>query len=208
MAALLLAIVPAAEIAAAPEVKTFTIYRDGDEIGTHVYRIAREGERVTVEIDMEISVDIAFVTVYRFTHSRREVWEGGALVSVESETDDDGEELSIQVARDAGGYRRSVNGRIDTFGEEAGPVSFWHRDVILAARKYFSVVLDEDYEVTIEGPARRELEVGGKTYETDFYRMTGNLQRDMWFLPDGSPLKLSFERDGSLIEYVFEPDGG
>ena len=92
-------------VAIADDGLTFTVMRNGDEIGTHEIEITSRGDRMEVEIETEVAVKLAFITVYNFDHEGHEVWQGGRLVSYESRTDDDGTEKSLR-ARAAGDHRR------------------------------------------------------------------------------------------------------
>lgn len=43
----------------------FEVRRNGSEIGYHVLSFRQDGERLTVDIDIELRVRLAFVTLYR-----------------------------------------------------------------------------------------------------------------------------------------------
>ena len=68
----------------------FAVSRDGAPIGQHRLRFSQDGPRTTAEIDIELQVKLAFITVYRYRHVNRELWEGGRLLSFASRTDDNG----------------------------------------------------------------------------------------------------------------------
>src|SRR5215469_15734747 len=71
----------------------FVINRDGNPIGTQRVTFHTEpgpdGERLIVDIAIDIKVTAAFVTLYRYTFKGRETWQGGQLIAMETATDDD-----------------------------------------------------------------------------------------------------------------------
>ena len=72
-----------------PWARSSSSARDGSPIGRHGLRFTPTGP-AAVEIDIELAVKVAFVTVYRYRHVNRELWEGDRLVSFSSRTDDNG----------------------------------------------------------------------------------------------------------------------
>jgi len=74
---------------------SFTVLRDGSEIGSHEIHISEAAGKTTVDIETDVAVKLAFVTLYNFDHEGHEVWENGQLVSYASKTDDDGKEKSL-----------------------------------------------------------------------------------------------------------------
>lgn len=72
--------------------RTFTVYRDGSEMGSHRIDV-RPGPdgAAEVDIDIRLQVKVLGITAYRYSMRNREVWKGGRLVSMDSETNDDGD---------------------------------------------------------------------------------------------------------------------
>src|SRR3546814_1769273 len=64
--------------------------------------------KVSVETDM--TVDFAFVTVFRYEHKRVERWRDGELESLAGMTNDDGTEYEISIVRKEGHYSRTMTG--------------------------------------------------------------------------------------------------
>lgn len=179
----------------------FTIFRDGDPIGSHRLAFHRRGDRLTVDIRVEIAVRVAFITIYRRTERKREVWRNGVLVRYEARSDDDGEESSVSAW--------VIDGRLMADGPEGRrtvPVgtiasTYWNVRTVEQARLLDSATgevlrvsvadLGEEPVETIDGPvtARR-------------YRVTGDLKRDLWYDRDGVWTAMRMEAsDGSTIEY-------
>ena len=64
-----------------------------------------DGDRLTVETRVEITVKVLFVTAFRFRHEAKEVWQSDRLVSVKSTTDDNGTVLRVSGNAVADGFR-------------------------------------------------------------------------------------------------------
>src|SRR3546814_5173766 len=68
----------------------------------------------------------------RFTHRAEEVWRGGQLWSLVSDTDDDGTRWRVQAERRNGMLRGSVNGAGFEAPGSILPASLWHPDTTKA----------------------------------------------------------------------------
>lgn len=79
--------------------RRFRILRDGSDIGTHDLTATRSGDRFEIAIDIDIRVRLLGITAYRYTLENREVWDGGVLTSIDSKTDDDGEDNYARITR-------------------------------------------------------------------------------------------------------------
>ena len=68
----------------------FRILRKGDQIGTHSINFHDDGTALRVEVAVGILVKFGPIPVYRYDHRVIEIWQGGALVSADAKTNDDG----------------------------------------------------------------------------------------------------------------------
>ncbi len=90
-------------LAARPEILAFDVLREGSPFGTHVFTIAREGERRRVDVAIDFQVRFGFVTLFRYVHRGGEIWEGDRLLQLDSTTDDDGRRFRVSVRPVDGG---------------------------------------------------------------------------------------------------------
>ena len=118
---------PARAARADDSTQEFAVDRNGSPIGHHTLRFSRDGERLTVDIDILLEVKLAFITLYRYHHTNRELWEAGRLLSFASRTDDNGTAHRVE-ARRAGEVIlvESDQGRVEAPGD-ALPSTYWHR---------------------------------------------------------------------------------
>ena len=81
-------------------VLVFEILRNGEAIGTHTYRFDQSEERTEVRIKPDIDFRLLFIPIYKFEHASREVWQDGRLTSLESNTNENGTPVKLEVHRD------------------------------------------------------------------------------------------------------------
>ena len=193
----------AGAFAADGELQEFKVYRNDSPIGRHSLRFAREGSRLAVDIDIELEVKLAFITLYRYRHTNRELWEGGRLLSFASRTDDNGTPHQVK-ARRAGEVIlvEGSKGLVEAPGD-ALPTTYWHRRFLDAP-----VWID-----TQEGVLKRcsvtptgtvQVAAAGTSVGAEGFGISGDLSLDLWY---AGPqwVKLEFTgSDGSLIDYRLE----
>lgn len=181
---------------------SFTVLRDGSEIGNHRIRVSEVSGRRTVDIETDIAVKLAFVTVYNFDHEGHEVWENGHLVSYVSETDDDGTEKRLNAHMD--GDMLAVDG---SSGRRRAaltvmPASLWNPATV--SQTHLLNTLDgSDMAVTVADMGKETVKVRGRDVAAEHYSLTGELQRELWYDASGRLVKVRFEAsDGSDIQYL------
>jgi hypothetical protein len=64
-------------------------------IGEHRVAFRMDGDRLTVDTQVDIAVKVLFFNVLRLKHEAQEIWQSGRLVSVTSRTDRDGTRLQV-----------------------------------------------------------------------------------------------------------------
>lgn len=179
----------------------FQVLRDGSAFGTHVMRFAREGERILVDGAIDLEVRIAFITVFRYTHRKREVWEGDRLVAFDATTDDDGTKYVVKVRPE--GDRLRVDG---WEGPHFVPLdvpaaSYWRPRMILSP-----VLINTQYG-NIEEPAITEIGTetivaGGRSVRALKHSIVGRWGTFETWYAGQEWLKLLSKVRGSTIEYV------
>lgn len=209
LSALLLALVlPWATQAGTPasrESYDFQVLRDGTPIGHHRVTVRREGARSEVEVDIELRVKAAgFLTLYRYLHQSREVWEGDRLVSLQSTTDNDGRQEYLNVQAGAGGLQVDGSRYRGVLPADAMPTSYWRPDFVRRV-----TIMDSQngrpLDLTIR-PQQSELASAARDdVPAQRYDLTGDVELSLWYGRDGHWVKTAFKaRDGSRIEYLLQ----
>lgn len=78
---------------------------EGKTVGEHHVAFRTDGNRVTVDIQVDITVKALVFTVFRLKHFAREVWRAGRLESLTSETEQDDERWQVSGEAVENGFR-------------------------------------------------------------------------------------------------------
>ncbi|WP_372396807.1 DUF6134 family protein [Azospirillum sp. HJ39] len=181
---------------------TYRILMGEDPIGTEQVTVEPQGDRSKVTVTATTRVKVLFIN-FRYDHKREELWKGGMLESMIASTDDDGTPHKIDMAREAGGYRLTVDGKTQLVPAATLPLTLWTPEV-LKYGQLLSVIDGAPYKVTAHKVGTETVEAGGKPVEAAHHRIDGDVERDLWFAADGTLLKTRFKRSGYDITYVLK----
>jgi hypothetical protein len=186
---------------------SFAAFRDDSAFGHHTVRFTRGGQRLTVDIEIAFDVKLAFIPLYRYRHRNREVWEDGRLISLSTETDDNGTPYVVKAEARNGGLRvEGSSGRLDLPGDIM-PTSYWSETI---GRR--GVWLDTQKGAVVRSSVTEEptetIDLATGRIEAVPYRLEGDISCRLWYR-DGCWVKLRFPAsDGSVIDYLLEPVDG
>ena len=208
IAAALLFGAPAASMSFTPAAKqslNFTVYRDEAPIGYHKFDFRPRGDKLEVEIDVDLEIKLLFVTAFKFTHVASEVWENGRLLQMESETDDDGDSYKLKLRRLGDRMLVEVNGERKLAPGDILPSNLWNR-AILTEDKILHPIVGRVLPLKVMPLGMRDIEIGiRKSILAEGFRIDGGgeFQRELWYSPDGRLVEVGFDapKDGSRILY-------
>ena len=114
------------------------ILRDGSPIGTHRVMVGGTPEARTATTEVEIAVRLAGFTVFRYTHTFTETWDGTRLVALRSRSDRNGRAGALDVRREGDALiaEGGPDGRV-RLPANAAPLSWW--DPTVLTRPLFEV---------------------------------------------------------------------
>ena len=108
----------------------FTAYLDENKIGYHNFEVINNDGEMTVVTQAKFDVSFMFIPIYSYEHKNREIWSKNCLVSLDSRTLDDGEELFVHLTNTNG------NTKIDTHENNSSQTdcirsfAYWDYDLI------------------------------------------------------------------------------
>lgn len=201
-AAFLALILPAGPAPARADTRVleFEVRRGGAPIGTHRVAIREAGPRTEVEIEIDLAVRFAFLTVYRYTHRSRESWEAGRLVALDATTDDNGERTRVSARAAADGLAVDGSGGRYVAPPGVAPTSYWRREK-LERTHLLDTQSGKLVAVANAALGSRAVPVDGADAPVDFYRVSGDLEAELGYAADGSWAALAFEARGARIDY-------
>lgn len=161
----------------------FRVLLDGDEVGTHSFRVSDDmqgGER-EVRSEARFAVRFLFVNAYRYAHEARERWQGDCLTRIEARTDDNGDNLAVRgERRDAGFTVEGPKGR-EQLADCVMSFAYWNPRM-LQQKRLLNSQTGLWQEVRIEPRGTETLTVRGTPTSTRRYALRGeDLQIDLWY---------------------------
>jgi Domain of unknown function (DUF6134) len=181
----------------------FHALRDGSRIGEHSIRFRIDGDRLTVETRVEIEIKVLVFTVFRFNHRCSEKWRAGRLVSIDSDTDDDGTLLRVSGGAVAEGFRIvGMDGPFLAASTLMTSNTLWNRRIVLQDR-----MLDAQYGgeigLVVKQLADEQVETPrGPTRASCYQMITPHYAGRLFYNSDGRWVKALLELKGESIEYA------
>ncbi|MCW8935466.1 MAG: DUF6134 family protein [Gammaproteobacteria bacterium] len=80
----------------------FIAYLDNSKIGYHNFEVNISDSKITVKTQAVFDVTFMFIPVFKYEHSNFEVWNNGCLVKLNSTTNNDGEDLFVNLLNSDG----------------------------------------------------------------------------------------------------------
>lgn len=199
-AVLALAVATALPAAAAERTLAYDILKEGEPIGEETVTIRQDGARTSVAVTARTDVTMLFLK-FRYRHARQETWVDGRLAEMRADTDDDGTKHALAAAWTPAGATLTVDGAARQIPAESLPLTLWTPEV-LTRTTLLSVIDGEAWRVRAKDLGADQVRAGGGPRAARHWRLEGDIARDLWYAPDGTLLKIAFERRGFPIEYV------
>jgi hypothetical protein len=205
LAALSVSLLPSVVMAASGSVHLdFTVRKNGDAIGHHQIELARDGDLENVSIKTNVVVKIVYVPVYRFEHTGNEVWRNGRLVSLRSQTNDDGEKHTLQVSAKDDRLEVTGDGTASQTSDAIIPASLWNHDLVTRT-VLLNTLTGKQMAVNVADLGIDSVPVHGSAVQAHHYKVTGELERDLWYDQSDTLVLVKFKaKDDSEIRYVLE----
>ncbi len=181
---------------------SFIATRNRARLGTHEVTFRQDGDRLTVGIAIDYAVKLGFITVFRYRLRATELWEGGVLAQIRSDTDNNGKAAFMRADRT--GEALSVTGsgtRPYTAPAGAMLCSHWNRAQLAAP-----MINPQDgtllrFAVSSRGPAR-VADTAGRMHAAERFKMAAKHSLDLWYGTNGQWVALQGEaEDGSVVVY-------
>lgn len=184
---------------------SYNVLRDGKPVGRFQVEIEDQGEGQRIDIIGDVEVTIGPITLYRLAHRRREIWRDDVLIKSTAHTDKNGDVFDIEITREADGYKRVINGRVDKFDPAVKVLALWH-DSLFTAKTFISSYEDDVMSISVDYQGRQEITLGGRRIMAKHYKMTGDSERDLWFDATGHVVKMQFSEMLSQIAYELDAE--
>lgn len=182
----------------------FSVLREGDAIGQHSIDFARRGDDLVVNVNIDLEVKFAFITVYRYTHRNQEVWRDGRLYSIDSQTDDDGTKHWVKGRATTEGFAVESDSGNALMSSDVIPSSYWHPETP-NAKTLLNTQTGELARINVAaGATKSDVPMPWGQQAARSFEISGDVDLKLWYDDKGCLLKMNFAApgDGSLIDYV------
>lgn len=181
----------------------FKVMRKGAHIGEHSLRFDMDGDTLTVQTDVRITVHVGPVPVYHHTQRCTEHWKGDRFLALESTTNSNVSHATVTARRTGDGVRvEPAGGAAYTAPAEALPLTHWNRFA------YQGPLFDPQdgrlLKETLVGRAEDMIQTAdGSSLKVTRWSVTGDGVMDDYYDSGGVWAGLHVKvRDGSRVEYL------
>ena len=186
---------------------SFSVYRNGSRIGDHRLVIEQVGQRTMVDIDIAFDVKFAFVTLYRYRHNNREVWDNQGLVNFKSTTDDDGERHVVAAERIGDMLHVAGTGSSLKVPASTLPTTYWHRSFV-DTNRWIDTQAGRLINAEVVARGAETIKAAGRMIDADRFALQGDLDLELWYQGE-QWVKLRFTAsDDSVIDYELDSATG
>ena len=185
--------------------RRFAVLYKGFKIGGHTVSYSSATGETRVDTDIDLSVKVAFLSVFAFRHRSQETWRAGRLISLNSETVEHGETLHVEGAATPQGFRvMSKAGPVI-----ASPATLTSNSLWTPAMLEQATVVDAQRGGIIGVSARKfadeQIAIAGRPVAATRYTLiTPYFAGTVWYDKTNLWVHGEFERDGSKVDYQLE----
>jgi hypothetical protein len=185
--------------------RRFSVLYKGFRIGAHTVSYSSVTGETRVDTEIDLSVKVAFLSVFAFSHRSEETWRAGRLMSLNSETVEHGETLHVEGAAMPQGFH--VVSKCGQFIASAATMtsnSLWTPAMLEQA-----TVVDAQRGGIIGVSARKFADeriviAGGQVRATRYTFITPYFAGSIWYDKENLWVRGEFERDASKVEYQLD----
>lgn len=181
----------------------FEVLRGGQSFGTHRIDVSEdESGRRVAEIDIRLSAGLGPVTLFRYEHRNREVWDGDTLLSLESRTNDDGTDYFVQAERQEDGYY-GIKHQDAAYDAPAPlfPTSYWN-PAYLEVDRLLNTQKGHIEDIVITDKGTEMIETAFGKIAARRYDIAASVPITVWYAEDsGQWAGLAFTARGQDITY-------
>ncbi|MBE9557152.1 MAG: hypothetical protein IMF08_09875 [Proteobacteria bacterium] len=172
-----------------------------DEIGSDILTFSRNGEDLIVDVAINIEVKFLFITVHSLVSERRETWRNGRFVAYKAHTDENSDLIDVTARTERGKFVvEGPSGRAEA-DVPVFPTNPWNPEIVNSTVQ-MDTKTGELLNATVALDGAEIIEVAGRAIETSKYKVTGDLERELWFDANGNWIQLRFPKDGETLTFT------
>ncbi|HBC54818.1 MAG TPA: hypothetical protein DCZ06_11195 [Alphaproteobacteria bacterium] len=182
---------------------SYLIFRNGKELGKQHVAITRKDQTAIATIRIEMAYRLGFIKLYDYRHESREEWHAGNLRSLDSRTTENGETRFLRVVRDQDTL--AIDGSAGKYASKksAFPTTYWQIG-LLEHQTLFNTEDGTPVHVTTEKLGDARLMLDGREIRARHFRISGDLNIELWYSAEGTWLQSRFFIDDAEIIFQLQ----
>lgn len=186
----------------------FDVFLDDRPIGMHQFSITEQARGFTLTSEAAFDVSFLMIPVYRYRHRSEERWIDGCLTSLTAQTDDDGEQLSVSLQKEAQQNRLKTAQGEQTLQGCLRSFAYWDLQ-LLKSPSLLNAQNGELISVDLVLLGTDQLQIADRNIDSRQYRLAGkdaeghSIDIQLWYSSQGEWLALkSITEDGYQLRYL------
>lgn len=147
----------------------FEITRNGQPFGTHKISFDKQGTETHVQIDINMQYDLGPITLFRYKHSNTEIWEDDQILSMTSQTNDDGDNYAVSASW-GNVVKATANGADFEAPANIYSTSYWN-PAALKASQLLNTQKGRIEDVKVTNIGQEQIETANETVTADRYKV-------------------------------------
>ena len=160
--------------------RIFDVVRHEQILGEARYDFSRDTENLVVRVDTNYAIGPAEAPFYQFEHHSEEIWQGGRMRAIISDTKDNGRRYRLRMGWDGKQLDGTSNGIALAVSGLAVPSSLWHRDTP-KSEALISVVDGAVLPIQVHALGETSIRVNGRPMTAHGYILVGAFERKVWY---------------------------
>jgi hypothetical protein len=163
----------AATAAAAPRQLNFDVFLEDRPIGYQRFELQPLPDGLRVDTRASFEVRVLRIKAFEYAHRNTELWRGGCLQAIESETNANGTPYRVRGNADASGLLVTRSGGPQRLDQCVGTFAYWDKGKLLGRDRLLNSQTGEYVDVAISPLGEGRLEIGGRVIPVDRYAVRG-----------------------------------
>lgn len=177
----------------------YEITRKGKPLGFQMLEFSRSNKgELIVDVHIEIDFKLGPIPLFKYLHDNREVWRDGQLLSLKSRTDNNGEDVAVDLRFENGRYVGSGSRFEDNLDTPLLSTSYFNPNFI----RQSALISSQDGRLLateVETIGVETLSIDKKPVQATRFRLKGKLRIDIWYTDSGQWVKTEFARGGNTL---------
>jgi Domain of unknown function (DUF6134) len=176
------------------------------DIGTYKNTILDDGARIAVNNEIQVQVKILLIVAHQEMSKSKEIWKNGRLISFSGETQENGKKTVVTGEADGSKFVvEAPDGQKDA-PASVFPNNPWSR-AILKATVLLGTKSGKLYQVHALPSEKREVTVNGRSVMTDYVRVEGDAEYELWFDERGVAVKFTeIDKKKGVITFILKSE--